>query len=367
MKYIVYLTTNLKSSINGRNRIYIGVHKIENPDIKDDYLGCGVKYNTPSTYMFPKTPFQYAVKKYGPQAFNRVTLFIFDTAEEAYKKESEIVNEDFIKRSDTYNVALGGIGGSLYKQDPKWHTKSINQFDLQGNLVHKWESSIDVCEFYGFDIQKLQWACIDCYKFFGFYWSRNKSIDIKKYKSEHKKYTYLYNSDGKFLTEFESRTECANFLNCCPQSISNALRNQKSIKNYYVSDKLVDLFIPKARKQLQNEIIYLYDVNNNFIGKFKGKEIMPVIGTYSYSTINKAFNDNKGWYKDFYLSLNEITKVPSKKVTKSIDIYTLDGHYIETLNSLKEVKEKYNVNSAELNRILKGIKTGKNYIFKYNK
>ena len=94
---------------------------------------------------------------------------------------------------------------------------------------------------------------------------------------------------------------------------------------------------------------------------------MPIIGTYSYSTINKAFNDNKGWYKDFYLSLNEITKVPSKKVTKSIDIYTLDGHYIETLNSLKEVKEKYNVNSAELNRILKGIKTGKNYIFKYNK
>ena len=166
MKYIVYLTTNLKSSINGRNRIYIGVHKIENPDIKDDYLGCGVKYNTPSTYMFPKTPFQYAVKKYGPQAFNRVTLYIFDTAEEAYKKESELVNEDFIKRSDTYNVALGGIGGSLYKQDPKWHTKSINQFDLQGNLVHKWESSIDVCEFYGFDIQKLQWACIDCYKFF---------------------------------------------------------------------------------------------------------------------------------------------------------------------------------------------------------
>ena len=90
--------------------------------------------------------------------------------------------------------------------------------------------------------------------------------------------------------------------------------------------------------KLQNEIIYLYDVNNNFIGKFKGKEIMPVIGTYSYSTINKAFNNNKGWYKDFYLSLNEITKVPSKKVTKSIDIYTLDGHYIETLNSLKEVK-----------------------------
>ena len=26
MKYIVYLTTNLKSQINGINRIYVGVH-----------------------------------------------------------------------------------------------------------------------------------------------------------------------------------------------------------------------------------------------------------------------------------------------------------------------------------------------------
>ena len=38
MKYIVYLTINLKSSINGRNRSDSGVHKIEIPGIKDDYL-----------------------------------------------------------------------------------------------------------------------------------------------------------------------------------------------------------------------------------------------------------------------------------------------------------------------------------------
>ena len=45
MKYIVYLTKNLKSTINGLNRIYIGVHKTENPNIFDGYLGCGVKSN----------------------------------------------------------------------------------------------------------------------------------------------------------------------------------------------------------------------------------------------------------------------------------------------------------------------------------
>jgi hypothetical protein len=42
MKYIVYLTTNNVEKINGTNRIYVGVHKTENPEIFDGYIGCGV-------------------------------------------------------------------------------------------------------------------------------------------------------------------------------------------------------------------------------------------------------------------------------------------------------------------------------------
>lgn len=367
MKYIVYLTTNTKSVVSGKNRIYIGVHKVDNPDIQDTYLGCGVKSNIPSTYMYPKTPFQYAVKKYGPNSFIRSTLFIYDTAEEAYNKEIELVNEDFVKLSHTYNVALGGIGGSLSEQDPRWHTKPIYQFNTGGQLVNSWDSTIDVSDFYGYSISKFGYACTDCYEFLGFFWSRESSIDVKKYTSKHKKYTYLYDINGKFLSEYISRTECAKYLDCKPQSVSNALRNQKVIKNHYVSDQLVDLFIPKDRRQIQNETLYLYNVNNEFLGKFVGKEIFKVLNMYSYSTLNKAINDNNGWYKDFYISFNQVEEVPSKKVTKSINVYTLDGIFIESLESLKEIKEKYNINSAELNRILKGIKNHKNYIFKYSK
>ena len=104
MKYIVYLTTNLKSQINGINRIYVGVHKTEDPSIFDGYLGCGCYINQPSTYMHPKTPFQYAVKKYGVQAFRREILFIFDNKQDAYNKEAEIVNTDFLKQAHTYNA-----------------------------------------------------------------------------------------------------------------------------------------------------------------------------------------------------------------------------------------------------------------------
>ena len=79
MKYIVYLTVCTEN-----NKIYVGVHKTENPDIFDGYLGCGVYTSNPTSYKKSKTPFQYAVNKYGVDKFRRITLKIFDTAEDAF-------------------------------------------------------------------------------------------------------------------------------------------------------------------------------------------------------------------------------------------------------------------------------------------
>lgn len=369
MKYIVYLTKNLKSQINGINRIYIGVHKTENPNIFDGYLGCGVNINKPSTYMYPKTPMQYAVKKYGGDAFERTTLFIYDNKEDAYLKESELVTNDFVKLSYTYNVALGGIGGYIDLHDPHWQSKPINQFDLDGNLVKEWETTVDAADFYGYSVRKFTDASLNHTEFLNYFWSRDLEIDIKTFSKGKKQFTYLYDKNGKLIDEFNSRTECSKFLECTPQSVSNALRNELLIKGYYVSEKVVDIFQPKARKQLQKETIYLYNVNGDFLGSFIGKEIFPVINLYSFSKINHAFNDNKGWYKDFYMSLTPVDKVPNKihNGRKKVEIYTKDGHLIETLESLKEVKDKYNLNSPTLNKILKGIKQHEQYIFMYSK
>lgn len=130
-KYIVYLTINKKSKINGLNRIYIGVHGTKDPNIFDGYLGCGIYVTQPSTYMYPKTPFQYAVKKYGVDSFERTVLYIYDTPKEAYQKEHELVTEDFVKLDHVYNVALGGEYEERYKP--------LYQFDLSGNLIKKWD------------------------------------------------------------------------------------------------------------------------------------------------------------------------------------------------------------------------------------
>ena len=79
MKYIVYQTVN---KVNGK--LYIGVHKTENPDVFDGYIGNGIKIG----YQLknPKTAYQYALKKYGYDNFIRTTLYIFNSAEEAFAK-----------------------------------------------------------------------------------------------------------------------------------------------------------------------------------------------------------------------------------------------------------------------------------------
>lgn len=86
---IVYKTTN---NVNGK--IYIGVYG----GTRDDYYGSG-------------SLLRKAFSKYGKENFSRQTLYEFDSLEEAYKKEAEIVDLDFIKRDDTYNLQVGGKGG----------------------------------------------------------------------------------------------------------------------------------------------------------------------------------------------------------------------------------------------------------------
>lgn len=126
MKYIVYQTVN---KIN--NKIYIGVHGTE-MDTFDGYIGNGISIYRPSTYMHPKTPFQYAVKKYGYKNFIRTTIKEFDNEKEAYALEAELVNEEFLKREDVYNLALGGKLNCDNLHNPK---KEIHMYDVDGNYV----------------------------------------------------------------------------------------------------------------------------------------------------------------------------------------------------------------------------------------
>ena len=126
MKYIVYLTTN---KIN--NKIYVGVHKTEDPNIFDGYIGNSINiFKANPELKHPKIPFHKAVKKYGYNAFVRSTIQVFDSEEEALNLESLIVDENFIAREDTYNIPkVGNIKGE--KLDPPKKVNKIRKIDLR--------------------------------------------------------------------------------------------------------------------------------------------------------------------------------------------------------------------------------------------
>lgn len=363
MKYIVYLTTNLKSKINGINRIYVGVHSTENPEIFDGYIGCGVKVQQASSYMYPKSAFQYAVKKYGVDAFRREVLYIFDNEEDAYKKESEIVTEDFIKQDHVYNMVVGGMLEDRYLP--------LYQFDLDGNLVKKWDNSKDAYEFYSLPRRKFDSPKRNKSIFMGYYWSTNPQIDINEYsKKTLNNPTYLYSKNGKLLKEFDSQTECAKYISYDNGELSRAIKNQTLVKKeYYVSNRLIDEFKPKSRNNYIDRVYYVYNVNGEFISECKGKELMKIIDLHSWDKVNHIFTKNNNWYKDFYVSFEPVEKVPNKKVGNGIgiDVYDKYGTFIEHINTIKETREKYNIPSSKMKNIQYGNKYFGNYIFKYSK
>lgn len=364
MKYIVYLTKNKKSKVNGEYKIYIGVHKTKDPNIFDGYIGCGIYINQPSTYMYPKTPLQYAVKKYGIESFERTTLYIFDTAEEAYKKEAELVDINFLKLSHTYNACLGGNYYNNYKP--------LYQFDLTGKLKKKWDFSIEAYEFYTLPMEKFEYAIHDKHPLVDSLWATSDTINITEYSTKswgEPKVTHLYNKDGKWLGEFISRKACGEFIGVNEEVIVKAIKQQSLVsKKYYVSYKMVDIFIPKARIQYTKLQIYVYNKNGNLIGQGIGKEIMPIINEYSWNTIRDAFRYKDGWYKEFYLSFEKITTVPerTKGSRIKVDVFDKYGNYIETLDTVKETREKYKIPASKIKNLEMGDRYYENWIFKYH-
>ena len=350
MKYIVYCTTCL---VNGK--VYIGVHKTEDPNKFDRYIGNGLEVGW--TINNPVTAFQRAIKKYGYSKFKRSTLYVFDNEEDAYNKEAEIVNIDFIKRKDNYNTALGG-------RHPGTKYKTIYQYDLQGNYIGEWFRVQETCKHFNCNDNRFNIVAKEKRSAFNCYWSYNKvdKLDITEYRLSTRSETYQYDLNGNLLEIYSSFSEiCEKYPQFTKNTISQAKHDKYPIGGFYFLSADINVIDVIKTKELFSVL------SDSSISKYKnGKRI------YTYRSLSQAEKENK-------ISSNEIKKSIKNNegiwsygysedyvnnlepVSLKINQYDMDGNFIKTWDSLAQCRKEF----PKVRDVLNGSrKHTHNFIFK---
>ena len=117
MYYYVYQITNLLN-----DKIYVGKHKsIKHPD-ENGYYGSGKQITA-------------AIKKYGIENFKKEVLYYCSSMDDMASKEAGVVTEDFVKRSDTYNMHKGGPGGWDHYNGSKEHIENSRKGGLKAAKI----------------------------------------------------------------------------------------------------------------------------------------------------------------------------------------------------------------------------------------
>lgn len=168
MRYFVYKTT-----CNTNGKFYIGVHSERRQS--DGYIGCGICSDGSAKALKRKgvkSALIDSVIKYGYKNFTREIVKEFDSVDEAYDFEKNLVTEDFIKDSLCLNIRPGGIGGVS-----ETVCKPISVMDCKTGEVFSFKSQADCASFIGVqNISGHKYLANRAYVLHGF----NEPISIKR-------------------------------------------------------------------------------------------------------------------------------------------------------------------------------------------
>ncbi len=298
-KYIVYCTTNIIT-----NKIYIGVHKTQNPYKFDGYLGCGVLITQPNTYEKSKTAFQCSVKKHGVKNFIRNILYIFDSEEDAYLMEETIVTQDFLKRNDVYNMCLGGNGGILVNNRIK-----VFQYDLSGKFIKEFASMLEASNSVNKDYTSISYAVRKKTKSSGYFWSTDKldylNLDLYNIGNNNKVKVFRYLNSGNYLDEFNSIQEACKKTNFSRKSIiDSCVFGILNANQFYFSYVKEDSFDKAKTKYILSRKVFKYSLNGNFICEYETQ--VDAEKSNKYSNVTKAIKLKQPCENNFLWSIEKL-------------------------------------------------------------
>jgi len=135
--HLLYRVTNTKN-----RKEYIGVHSTNN--IYDGYMGSG-------------TLLKKDIMSFGVHVFTREIIDVFETRKDLLVAESILVDAEYLKTANTYNIVYGGGGVRTTKEKRRLFTKSIyskdaNELKVKTEKFSKYNSDFQ----YIFDFSKAE-------------------------------------------------------------------------------------------------------------------------------------------------------------------------------------------------------------------
>lgn len=356
MKYIVYKTTN---RVN--NYIYIGVHGTDNPSVFDKYLGNGVYTNRPNTYEKAKTCFQQAVKQFGLSNFFRETIAVFDTADEAYALEGLIVNEEFLARSDVYNMIKGGVINSTSGKMVYKYSAATGEFISSYPSVEKAAQSVSSSG------STLMHSIKHRFQIRGFIFDLNKvdTIDVSLYHFKKTQPVYRYKKDGNYDCEFSSLCQAGlHTYNSNAAAIQKAAQLGYIVKDtYYFSFYKYAKYDQARTEQIKNRAVTQYTSTGDFVKTYKSQEQAEKsnIGANISKSIKTRMVDCNG----YYWALDELPKYncPCKRVAKKVIKIDSAGNILQSWPSVNACAKE--VGTAVKNVLHGEYKLHKGFVYKY--
>lgn len=115
---------------------YYGIYKITNLTNGKMYIGKHITNNLNDGYMGSGVWIKRSIKKHGLQNFRKEWLMFCEDEEELNYMERVYVDQTWVDRSDTYNLAFGGKGGCGFHHTEEWKKMMSNRLSGQNNPLY---------------------------------------------------------------------------------------------------------------------------------------------------------------------------------------------------------------------------------------
>lgn len=366
----IYKVTNLMN-----NKCYVGQ---TTTTIEHRWGQHKTDYNNPN-------PMYKAFKKYGIENFKieEISHYTRDTKEKLLRilNSKEIY---YIKKFNSlitengYNLSVGGDNRGVYNCFP------VDVYNRNGKLLFQCSSAKETSRLLkGYDVTSIVDCCngktvprID-------YVFRFKEDPFDKYSIDRKTTgvpIYQFDLTGKLVNTYSSAIEAANTIGVNASSITSVVYGiNKTCKGYYWNNKNEFSFSPikDVRKAVDQ-----YDKNGEYIKTFESAaSAMRYLGLSSSSGITacckgKVISSNNYIWRYNGHPFNEFkTKPDKKKATntkpfgcphpKKVDMYSINGDFIRTFDSMKNAADEINANISNVSACCLGkANTANGYVFR---